>query len=90
MTITIDDKYLIDVDKFNYTLLERTGRKDKHGNEIFKIHGHHSTLEYALQALARLRVVSENETLTLNGYIRELERITQEIVRAVQGVRDSA
>ena len=88
MKIIIDEKYLIVVDKHDHTLMERTGNFDKEGKEVFKTHGYYSNVERALQSLAKIRVVSENSELSLNSYIKELERITQEIIETVKEVRE--
>lgn len=86
MTIIIDDKYLIEVDKWNYTLLERTGKFDKKENEVFKTHGYFQSVESALIHLAKIQVVSSNDKLKIAEYIRELKDTTQQLVNACKGV----
>lgn len=86
MTIIIDDRYLIEVDKWNYTLLERTGKLDKNENEVFKPHGHFGSVESALIHLAKIQVLSSNDKLTVAEYIRELKDTAEQLVNACKGV----
>jgi hypothetical protein len=50
--IIIDENYMIDVDKYNYTLIRDEHRLDKRGVKIFKTIGYYPTLESAISACA--------------------------------------
>lgn len=72
-TITITDKYKIEVDQYNYTLMEIIPYTSKNGEdkERDKLCGYYPTLQNALVALSHLMTVEEQETYTLSEYITQ-------------------
>lgn len=71
--IKINEKYHIEVDRFNYTLVEtikyvnKKGEADERDNQI----GFYPSLESALVALSRLMTIRERETYSLDEYITQ-------------------
>lgn len=69
--IRINEKYHIEVDRFNYTLVEtikyvnKKGEADERDNQL----GFYPSLESALVALSRLMTIRERETYLLDEYI---------------------
>jgi hypothetical protein len=65
--ITIDENYMIDVDKYNYILVKNEHRLDKKGNEVFKTIGYYPSIECAIFACAeqydRANLCNKNKTL---------------------------
>lgn len=70
-TIMISEKYKIEVDQYNYTLMEIIPYTNKKGEDKTrdKLWGYYPTLQNALVALSYLMTVEEQETYTLSEYI---------------------
>ena len=72
-TIIINEKYHIEVDRYNYTLVEtikyvnKKGKDDERDNPL----GYYPSLENALVALSRLMTVREREIYLLDEYITQ-------------------
>lgn len=72
-TIIINEKYKIEVDQHNYTLIEvvkYTNKKDENA-ERDKVFGYYPTLQNALVALSHLMTVDERETYSIDEYINQ-------------------
>lgn len=71
--IKINEKYHIEVDRYNYTLVEtikyvnKKGEADERDNPL----GYYPALESALVALSHLMTVRERETYSLDEYITQ-------------------
>ncbi|WP_373804816.1 hypothetical protein [Jeotgalibaca porci] len=71
--IKINEKYHIEVDRYNYTLVEtikyvnKKGEDDERDNPL----GFYPSLESALVALSRLMTIRERETYSLDEYITQ-------------------
>lgn len=63
----------------NYNVMESIGRKDSKGNNIFKSHGHFTSMGYALKKIHSLKVETE-EQITLVEYITKSEQIKNELL----------
>lgn len=72
-TIIINEKYKIEVDQYNYTLIEIVKFTNKKGEkaERDKVRGYHPTLQNALVALSHLMTVGERETYSIDEYIAQ-------------------
>lgn len=71
--IKINEKYHIEVDRYNYTLVEtikyvnKKGEADERDNPL----GYYPALESALIALSHLMTIRERETCSLDEYITQ-------------------
>lgn len=71
--IKINEKYHIEVDRYNYTLVEtikyvnKKGEADERDNPL----GYYPALENALIALSHLITIRERETYSLDEYITQ-------------------
>lgn len=71
--IKINEKYHIEVDRYNYTLVEtikyvnKKGEADERDNPL----GYYPALESALIALSHLMTIRERETYSLDEYITQ-------------------
>lgn len=71
--IKINEKYHIEVDRYNYTLVEtikyvnKKGKDDERDNPL----GYYPTLQSALVALSHLMTIRERETYSLDEYINQ-------------------
>lgn len=71
--IKINEKYHIEVDRYNYTLVEtikyvnKKGEDDERDNPL----GYYPALESALIALSHLMTIRERETYSLDEYITQ-------------------
>lgn len=76
--MTIKDElikpYFISKESGNYDVLEDTGKEDKKGNKITRLHGHFSTTEGALLKIAKL-LVETDRVLTIKEYVEELKEL---------------
>lgn len=86
MKIQINEDYFIEVDRYSHILHEDKHKKDKDNRDITVVHGHFNSVERALVFLARHLVRTGHLNLTLNEYLKELKKVTQELVDAVEGV----
>lgn len=66
--------YSINLTSENYDVLEDTGKYNKKEERIYKCHGHFSSVENALNKIAKL-IVEVNKTYTIKEYIKELKEI---------------
>lgn len=71
--IKMNEKYHIEVDRYNYTLVEtikyvnKKGEDDERDNPL----GYYPALENALIALSHLMTIRERETYSLDEYITQ-------------------
>lgn len=71
--IRINEKYHIEVDRYNYTLVEtikyvnKKGEDDERENPL----GYYPALENALIALSHLMTIRERETYSIDEYITQ-------------------
>lgn len=71
--IKINEKYHIEVDRYNYTLVEtikyvnKKGEDDERDNPL----GYYPALESALISLSHLMTIRERETYSLDEYINQ-------------------
>ncbi|MFW3361533.1 hypothetical protein ACN2A0_02540 [Aerococcus viridans] len=72
-TIIINEKHKIEVDQYNYTLIEVVKYTNKKGENTKrdKVLGYYPTLQNALAALSHLMTVEERETYSLDEYITQ-------------------
>lgn len=79
MRIHIIDGYFIEVDDRNFTLKVDTGRLNKKGEPIVNDIGYYSTVEAAVNKVIQLKVLNENDELTLKEYIEKLREVKYKI-----------
>lgn len=93
MKIKIDDRFHIDIDDRNYTLVETYMGKDKDDNpkEQMTVHGYFTTLASAIEQIIRIKDVENNNTVELeeyiqivNNHVREIRNSVQEIARELE------
>lgn len=72
-TIIINEKHKIEVEQYNYTLIEVVKYTSKKGENAKrdKVLGYYPTLQNALVALSRLMTVDERETYSISEYIAQ-------------------
>ena len=92
MIINVTDKYYLKVDERQFAVVERTGRVHETGKQegkpIERTLSYPTKLEHALSFIARITLLDEHTELTLDEYLRELQLITDKLVRACKGVPD--
>lgn len=79
MKIHIIDGYFIEVDDRNFTLKVDTGRLNKKGEPIVNDIGYYSTVDAAVNKVIQLKVLNENDELTLKEYIEKLREVKYKI-----------
>lgn len=79
MKIHIIDNYFIEVDDRNFTLKVDTGRLNKKGEPIVNDIGYYSTVDAAVNKVIQLKVLNENDELTLKEYIEKLREVKYKI-----------
>lgn len=79
MKIHIIDNYFIEVDDRNFTLKNDTGRLNKRGEPIVNDIGYYSTVDAAVNKVIQLKVLNENDELTLKEYIEKLREVKYKI-----------
>ena len=91
MKIQINDKYHIDVDAYNHTLIETYVSKKKESDEEVertRSLGSFRSVETTLVRLSRYIIAQRGETLNLNEYLTELRNVQNELIDAVRGEVD--
>lgn len=80
-TIIINEKYKIEVDQYNYTLIEVVKYTNKKGENAKrdKVLGYYPTLQNALVTLSLLMTVEEQEAYSLDEYISQSIEISKTI-----------
>jgi len=79
MKIHVIDGYFIEVDDRNFTLKVDTGRLNKKGEPIVNDIGYYSTVDAAVNKVIQLKVLNENDELTLKEYIEKLREVKYKI-----------
>ena len=85
MIIKINNDYQVDAQKYNNWTLQRitdaSGKvvTDKHNNPVFKVIGYYPDLSSALIAYSKQKIIDDNEALTLDNYLIQLEVVKQEL-----------
>jgi predicted DNA-binding WGR domain protein len=67
--------YYIDSDGTNFDVMEDTGYVNKAGNTMKRNHGHFSSVESALNKIAKLMVEKKDSVYTIKGYVEALREI---------------
>ena len=70
-TIRIDDTYRVEVDSYNYTLIQHVPETKTHDVVI----GYYPSLHHALIGLKREKVATELNELTIDEYIDKLRKL---------------
>ena len=70
--------YLIDLTSENYDVLEDINKVNKEGVEVFKNHGHFSSVQNALQKVQKL-LVEKDKTYTISEYLSEMQKLKIQI-----------
>jgi hypothetical protein len=89
--VLINDEYLIEIDTMgNHTLYKKKIYKEGNnvGSEYSEIIGYYSSISSALQAMLKQKLVSIQESLTLEEYLYELNKAYSEIVANLDKIGD--
>nr|WP_321314964.1 hypothetical protein [uncultured Ligilactobacillus sp.] len=70
-TIRINDTYRVEVDSYNYTLIQHVPETKTHDVVI----GYYPSLHHALIGLKREKVATELNELTIDEYIDKLRKL---------------
>lgn len=76
-TIRIDDTYRVEVDSYNYTLIQHAPETKTHDVVI----GYYPSLHHALIGLKREKVATELDELTIDDYINALRKLENWVAR---------
>ena len=79
-TIKIDNRYHVEVDSYNYTLIRHdpaTSERKEHDMVI----GYYPSLHHALIALKREKLATELGEVTIDEYINELRKLENWVTR---------
>lgn len=83
--MTIKDEklkpYFIKSDGMNYEVVRETSWTSGTGNSVTKNMGNFSSVTGALRKIAKLKVEGKDSEYTVKGYIEELERVSNEIIK---------
>ena len=82
LTLTIDEKYSIEDDGKQYILYEtKISAKGKPNKQFV---GSFQSLDYLLHRLARLKVGSKHQRITIDKYLVELKNELEQLRKAVE------
>ena len=85
--ITINDKYRIDIDRYNYTLQEKSKSKNKKTNEITEKWvdiGYYMNLEECLKGAWRKHKRTMSKEYNLEEYLEKLSKLEEKFVRDIR------
>ncbi|NET30645.1 MAG: hypothetical protein F6K19_01400 [Cyanothece sp. SIO1E1] len=71
--------YEIHFDGSSYMVMEKTGRIDKKGKEVFKLHAYRSSMASALNKVVILTVEKKGVVHSLKSYLSELKEVSEKI-----------
>lgn len=79
----------IDSDGAQYILQFNTGKTDKRGNLIYKDTTYHSSVEMALNCLAKKKKMQivQSEELNLSEAIEKFKKVNEELKEILKGVQ---
>jgi hypothetical protein len=78
MKVQIENNLFLESDERQFILKEYTGRQDKDGKDIFKIHGFFGTVQQALKAFTRMKI-KQSTAETLSELVLDVNRIEEYI-----------
>lgn len=79
MKVQIENNLYLESDGRQFIIKEYTGKHDRNGNKIFKVHGHFSNLSYAFKKFFRMKL-EESTLLTLGELVEHVQNIEQYIM----------
>lgn len=74
MKIQIEGNRWVESDERQFILKEYTGKKDKHGTQLYKTHGYFPSVKSALEHFVKLKVMDSTAT-TLSELLQEVRSI---------------
>jgi hypothetical protein len=88
MKIKIDDRFRIDIDDRNYTLVETYIGKDKDGNEKeqTRVYGHFVKLESVIERIIVIKDAENENTVQLEEYIKMVRNYAHELRNSVREI----
>lgn len=88
MKIKIDDRFHVDIDDRNYTLVETYMGKDKDDNEKerTRVHGHFTKLEHAIERIIVIKDAENEITVQLEEYIQIVKGYAHELLNSVKEI----
>lgn len=93
-TINLSYGYFIDIDPLNYILKRKYIGESKDGKpkEVVKTYGYYGSVESALERYIELRQldVLDGERVSLDEYVKTIERVNKDTVRALQDVMEAS
>jgi len=72
------DPYFIELSSDNYNVLEKTGKKDKKDQDVFRQFGHYTSVENALKKIQRLLVETDN-VYSIKEYLKAMKGVKVQI-----------
>lgn len=84
MIINLTDNYFVEVDEYNYTLKQDTGKVDKKGRPVHNVVGYFSSLSASLRRFAEVSVINSNDHVTIREYADRIDKKLKEIERMVE------
>lgn len=72
------EPFFVKVELPNHTLYQK--RLNKNGEEVEDLIGYYSSLEGALRKIVRLRMVEGQDHITLDAYIKKLEKEVDKLI----------
>lgn len=78
MKVQIEGQLYLESDGMQFIIKEYTGKQDKAGNGLYKTHGYHSSVEGAIKALIKKKVM-ESTAATLSELLGEVQGIKEYI-----------
>lgn len=86
--IKLIDNYEIIGNEIDYTLVRRIGKKDKKGNDIFKVCGDYGTVQACINACLQDKCIelTKEKTMMLHEAIQEFKKIEKRLESVMIGV----
>lgn len=84
MEIKLDDEWYVEDPGNCYILTHYTGKKnEKTGAKLYDYQVYPSTLGQAIEIYARMKVISANDVITLQSYVKQVTDIMKEVKAAL-------
>lgn len=82
MKVKIEGNVYLESDSLQFIIKEYNGNMDKHGRELYKVHGYFSTTNSAIKYLLKMKIMASTQH-TLEKLLIELERVEQSILSSI-------
>lgn len=84
--IRIDRNYVIDVDRYNYTLMKDNHKVGKDGKPLYSVLGYYRSLQHALLGLleeTNNQKLNHKQEITLEEAIDKLKRNENKVIKLI-------